>query len=400
MKKRYLPLILLPLLLEAATVDEVVNQTLENNHSLKALENSIEISKQQISLATKWENPILTIGANDLQLNDISARDKEPMQAQFIGITQAFPTNGKLELKEEIAKDDYSISKYQLDEKRLELKSNIYEYIYKIKLLEERLFLYEEFKSNVKEIEKLLKNFYKYSKASQEQIITTQILYDELNLKAQQLKTFLDTSHLKLEELTYKKFDTFEIDTNLKNIKLKKEISSHPKILSFDTQTKKFTTQSKLENAKKISDIKMNLSYFQRDDKYEDYLNFSLAFPLPIYGKENIEVTKAKFKSAQAQNQLEDLKFKFKNQIKVLQKSIDDSITTYNIIEKSILPKYESLQKILESNNSYSANKKIDTNTLIKNQNEIIKYKLKAIDEKDKYFSSLAKSYYFTRIEK
>jgi hypothetical protein len=41
--------------------------------------------------------------------------------------------------------------------------------------------------------------------------------------------------------------------------------------------------------------------------------------------------------------------------------------------------------------------KKIDTRVLIKNQNEIIKYKLKAIDEKENYFTSLAKTYYFDK---
>ena len=399
MKRRYLLTLLLPLFLGATSVEEIVRNSLVKNHSLKALENSILLTKEQISLASKWENPVLSIGANDIQLNDIS-RDKEAMQAQFIGISQAFPTNGKLELKEKIAKDDYNISKYALEDKKLELISSIYEYLYKIKFLEQRLHLFNKFKSNVKDIESLLKNLYGYGKASQEQILNTQILYDELNLKSQQLRTFLDTSTIKLEELSYQKIESFELDTDLKKIRLKYDISSHPKILSISTNSKKYLSQSKLEEAKKISDIKVNLSYFQRDEKYEDYINFSLAFPLPIYGKENINATKAKYKAAQISNQLEDIKHRFEKQLKILQKSIDDSYTTFNIIDKSILPKYELLQKVLQSSNSFAKTKNIDTNSLIKNQNEIIKYKLKAIDEKEKYFTALAKSYYYTRIEK
>ena len=39
----------------------------------------------------------------------------------------------------------------------------------------------------------------------------------------------------------------------------------------------------------------------------------------------------------------------------------------------------------------------MDSKALITNLNEIIKYELKAIDEKEKYFTALAKSIYFSK---
>ncbi len=400
MKKQYLLTVLLPLFVNAQSIDNIVTSALEKNSSLKALESSINITKKQIELSTKWDNPIVNIGATDIQFNDYKTRNKEAMQAQFVGLTQAIPLSDRLEFAKKVANNDYSISKYNLENKKLELQSNIYEYAYRIKLLQERIFLFEKFKKNVIDLESLLKNFYKYGKAKQSDILNVQILYNELNLKQKQLQTFLDTNFLKLEELSYEKISNIDVNTNIKNIVLSKEISNHPKILSFKQTTNKFTNISKLENEKKIPDIKLNVTYFERSQEYEDYMNFSISFPLPIYGRESIKETKAKFQSQQVKNQLDDLENKFLISIDTLQKNIDNAIDAYNIIEKTIIPKYDELQKILEKNNSYLLKTNIDTRQLIKNQNEVIKYKLKAIDEKEKYFSSLAKSYYFTRITK
>lgn len=380
----------------AQTIEQIVNSVLEKNYKLKSLESAIDTSKQQIELSSKWQNPVLSFGATDIQLNDISKRDLEPMQAHFIGISQTIPLGDKLEISQKIAHDDYEISKLQLEDKRLELKSNIYELSYKIKLIEQRLSLFDEFKSNTLKLEKLLKELYKYGKANQTQILNTQILYKELNLKSQQLQTMLNSSNLKLEQLTYEKIEKINENLEIKNITLTKNIDTHPKILQLNQNIEKLNNISHLEKEKKNSDIKVNLAYFQRKAR-EDYINLSFAMPLSIRGSEDIKSRKAKYKSIEVKNSLEDMKLTFKNRIETLQQIIDDSKTTYKIIQKDILPKYFELQKVLESYNSFSSFKNIDTKSLIKNQNEIIKYKLNAINEKEKYFSALAKSHYFSK---
>ena len=381
----------------AQTLDNLVNSLLEKNYTLKEINSSTDVLKEQIALSYKWNNPILSFGATDLQLNDITKRDKEPMQAHFLGITQNIPLGDNLEISKEIALDDYEISKLQLEDKKLELKSLVYEYAFKIKLIEERLALFEEFKINTKKLESLLKNLYKYNKASQNQIINTQIMYKELKLNSSKLTRALNSLKLKLENLTYEKIGTIDFDTSLEEKNISIDISSHPKILELNKLIEKSSKISSLEEEKKYSDIKMNLTYFQRDERFEDYVNLSFAIPLSVYGSEDIKATKAKLKSVQLKHKLEDIKFNFKNKIKIIKQNLNDSLITFNIIQNEILPKQEELQKILENYNTTLMYKKIDTSVLIKNQNEIIKYKLKAIDEKENYFTSLAKTYYFNK---
>ena len=404
MLKQSLTLILLSSLLTssiyAKEVKQVVNEAINTNSSLQALEQSILLAKEQIDLAGKWQNPILNFGANDIQFDDISKRDLEPMQAQFIGLNQMIPIGDKKELEEEIARDDYELSKLVLADKKLELESKIYEYIYNIKLVEERVALFSKLKQNIAELQKLLEEFYKYNKASQIDILKVQTLYDELDISEQKLNNNLRVFKLQLEQLTYTKFKNIDISTELEKVTLVNNVDSHPKILQIEKNIEKFNTTSKFEEEKKNSDINLAVKYFQRDSKYEDYINISVAIPLSVYGSEDIKARKAKFKANEYKNLLKDSKLKFTNQIKILQDNIDNAFYSYKKLNESIIPKYNQIQKTLESYNRFSSLKQIDSKQLIRNLNELIKYKLKAIDEKQKFYTNLANSIYFTKVNK
>lgn len=113
----------------ALSVDDVVDLALKNNYDLKGLEQAIEVTSHNVELASKWKNPKLTIGINDVQ-SDISKRDLEPMQAQYIGISQTFPITNKLEIKSKIAQDDIKIAQLKLKDAQQKLTSNIYENVY------------------------------------------------------------------------------------------------------------------------------------------------------------------------------------------------------------------------------------------------------------------------------
>ncbi len=99
-----------------------------------------------------------------------------------------------------------------------------------------------------------------------------------------------------MKQITYEKFEDISknstFDINIKQIKLSLDISSHPQILSLMQASKKFDNLSKLEKEEKNSDLKVSLTYFQRDSKYEDYVNLGFAIPLSIYGSENIKSKK------------------------------------------------------------------------------------------------------------
>lgn len=380
-------------LLSAVTIDELVKNTNENNYDLKSIDKSINIANQQILLSKKWQNPILSFGLNDLWLNDLSSRNKEAMQASFIGISQVIPTGSKLEIKEKIAQKDKNIQTLNLDDKKLELESKVYEYVYTILVLEKKYKLLEAYGQNIKKLETLFTSLYKYQKVTQNEILNSQISALDISLQKQNLKNMIDNAYLKLEQITYTKIDKIDENIDIKKINLLTINQEHPKFKTLEEMANKSKNMAELEAEKKIPDLMLNVAYFQRDTKFNDYVNVSVSFPLPIYNTENTARLQAKMNTNETNDKLEQLKHNFSIQSEMLKNSLNSSYTNYNLIEEEIIPIKQKIQKNIETYNSFD---KINPQESIKNLNELISYETKAIDELQKYYEAYSQLIYFT----
>ena len=393
MKKILLCSSLTVCLLSAVTIDELVKNTNENNYDLKSIDKSIEVANHQISLSKKWQNPTLSLGLNDLWLNDLSSRDKEAMQASFIGLSQVIPTGSKLEIKEKIAQKDRNIQILNLEDKKLELESKVYEYVYTILLLEKKYNLLESYEQNIKKLEALFTSLYKYQKVTQNEILNSQISALDIGLQKQNLKNMIDNSYLKLEQITYTKIDKIDENIDIKKINLLTINQEHPKFKTLEEMANKSKNMADLEAEKKIPDLMLNVAYFQRDSKFNDYVNVSVSFPLPIYDTENTARLQAKMNMNETKDRLEQLKHNFSMQSEILKNSLNSSYTNYYLIEEKIIPIKQKIQKNIETYNSFD---KIKPQESIKNLNELISYETKAIDELQKYYEAYSALLYFT----
>ena len=380
-------------LLSAVTIDELVKNTNENNYDLKSIDKSINIANHQISLSKKWQNPVLSLGLNDLWLNDLSSRDKEAMQASFIGLSQVIPTGSKLEIKEKIAQKDRNIQILNLEDKKLELESKVYEYVYTILLLERKYKLLESYEQNIKKLETLFTSLYQYQKVTQNEILNSQISALDISLQKQNLKNMIDNSYLKLEQITYTKIDKIEENIDIKKINLLSINQEHPKFKTLEEMANKSKNMADLEAEKKIPDVMLNVAYFQRDSRFNDYVNVSVSFPLPIYDTENTARLQAKMNMNETNDKLEQLKHNFSMQSEILKNSLNSSYTNYYLIEEKIIPIKEKIQTNIETYTSFD---KIKPQESIKNLNELISYETKAIDELQKYYEAYSQLLYFT----
>ena len=393
MKKILLCSSLTVCLLSAVTIDELVKNTNENNYDLKSIDKSIEVANHQISLSKKWQNPTLSLGLNDLWLNDLSSRDKEAMQASFIGLSQVIPTGSKLEIKEKIAQKDRNIQILNLEDKKLELESKVYEYVYTILLLEKKYKLLESYEQNIKKLETLFTSLYQYQKVTQNEILNSQISALDISLQKQNLKNMIDNSYLKLEQITYTKIDKIEENIDIKKINLLSINQEHPKFKTLEEMANKSKNMADLEAEKKIPDVMLNVAYFQRDSRFNDYVNVSVSFPLPIYDTENTARLQAKMNMNETNDKLEQLKYNFSIQSEILKNSLNSSYINYNLIEEKIIPIKEKIQTNIETYTSFD---KIKPQESIKNLNELISYETKAIDELQKYYEAYSQLLYFT----
>jgi len=389
MKKSALILLSLATFSFSENIENIVDNAIKNNYDLISIQRAIDVASQNILLSKKWQNPVLTLGVNDIHFDEPLKRDAEPMQAQYLGFSQVIPRQKKLHLKESIAKKDKEIIALSLEDKKLKLKSKIYEVSYNILLLEDKMKLLNSYEKNINKLKKLSLSLYKYGKSNQNEILNADVSLVNLKIQKQNLQNMIDNLYLKLEQITYSKIDSIDTKLNLKELVLNMNLNTHPKILQEELKSKKFKDFARLEKENEKGDIKLNIAYFNRDDKYKDYANISVNIPLSFYNSEKIKASKARIQAKQVSNKLEDTKRAMSTELKVLENSANNAYKNYKLINEQIIPLKRKIQKNLENYNSFE---KIKPQNLIKNLNELISYEIKAIDEKNIYFSNYAKS--------
>ena len=377
-------------LLGAVSIDELVNDSFEKNYDIKSLEKSIEIANHQIAIAKNWENPMIAFKTNEIMFDKPLSNQKE----YGVELSQAIPIGKKLDIEENIAKNDRNIQIYSLEDKKLELESKIYEYSYNILIFEKRYELLNTYQKNLKKLENLNTLLQKYEKATLNEVIDTQISSLDLKLEQENLKNSIDNLYLNLEQITYKKVDSITQNLDIKRIDKEKatsNLSSHPQVKTLEENSTKYSQMASLEDAKKFSSVTLRLEYMQ--NKEQDYGNVTVAIPLPIYKTENVNRIKAKLNANETNDKLDSLLHNLSLETQIYVNNLNQNVRNYEVIQKEIIPLKQKIQKNIENYNSFEKSNPQDS---IKNLNELITYELKALDEVQKYYENYSKLLYYS----
>ncbi|WP_323594519.1 TolC family protein [Aliarcobacter butzleri] len=377
-------------LLGAVSIDELVNDSFEKNYDIKSLEKSIEIANHQIAIAKNWENPMIAFKTNEIMFDKPLSNQKE----YGVELSQAIPIGRKLDIEENIAKNDRNIQIYSLEDKKLELESKIYEYSYNILIFEKRYELLNTYQKNLKKLENLNALLQKYEKATLNEVIDTQISSLDLKLEQENLKNSIDNLYLNLEQITYKKVDSITQNLDIKRVDKEKatsNLSSHPQVKTLEENSTKYSQMASLEDAKKFSSVTLSLEYMQ--NKEQDYGNVTVAIPLPIYKTENVNRIKAKLNANETNDKLDSLLHNLSLETQIYVNNLNQNVRNYEVIQKEIIPLKQKIQKNIENYNSFEKSNPQDS---IKNLNELITYELKALDEVQKYYENYSKLLYYS----
>ncbi len=378
-------------LLSAVTIDELVKNSFEKNYDLKSLNKSIKVADEQIKVSKNWENPMLAFKVNNIGLNKPLSNQKE----YGVEISQVIPIGRTLDIEENIAKKDRNIKLFDLEDKKLELESKIYEYSYNILILEKRYKLIENYLKNIEKLEELYSSLYKYQKASLNEVLNTKVSYLDLKLELDNLKTMIDNLYLNLELISYEKVQTIDENLDIKEINkasINQElINTHPKVKTLEEDSSKYKEMASLEEAKKYSNVTLSVEYMQNAE--QDYGNVSVGIPLPLYKTENINALKAKLNSNETNDKLDSFTHNLSLQTNIYLNNLNQSARNYRLIQKEIIPLKQKIQENIENYNSFDMVKPEES---INNLNELINYETKALDEALKYYESYSQLIYFT----
>lgn len=378
-------------LLSAVTIDELVKNSFEKNYDLKSLNKSIQVANEQIKVSKNWENPMLAFKTNNIGLNKPLSNQKE----YGVEITQVIPIGRTLDIEESIAQKDRNIKIFDLEDKKLELESKIYEYSYNILILEKRYKLIENYLKNIEKLQELYSSLYKYEKASLNEVLNTKVSYLDLKLELDNLKTMIDNLYLNLELISYEKVQNIDENIDIKEINkasIHQEFNlTHPKVQTLQEDSLKYKDMANLEEAKKYSNVTLSVEYMQNQE--QDYANVTVGIPLPLYKTENVNALKAKLNSNETNDKLDSFLHNLSLQSDIYLNNLNQSARNYRLIQKEIIPLKQKIQENIENYNSFDMVKPQES---IDNLNELITYETKALDEALKYYESYSQLIYFT----
>jgi len=391
LKNILLTIILFSSYASAITLDTLIALGLKQNYTLQEKNKSIEKSQYNTKLSMVWTNPIIGIGVNDIQLDDVSSRDLEAMQTQYISYTQKIPTNNKLDLKKDISIYDTNIQTLLLDDYKLKLQSTIKNYAYKTTIIENKIKVVDKYIKNLQKQKEIANVLYDNGKIKQGDIIKIDLKLYKLEIKRNNFTYLKDKYYIALENLVYKKIDSVELDvTNTKFNKVNYN-ENHPFIASIKGELSQANKKIAYENSKKIDDLKFTVSYNQRK-RFEDYLSFKIAIPLSIQGSEDLKVSKQKIAKHQKMDRFIIAEQQFKTNIDKLSKKAIKSQHNINIVKNNLLPLNEKLQKLFEL---HSSTNMMSSMNMYKAVNEKYDLELMKYDELEIYFDAISKLAYY-----
>jgi len=300
-------LLLLSLSLQAQTLQEVIDYSIQHNYQLQILQEESEIINQQADIESTWDDPVLKVGINDIQFDHPLSRNVEAMQNQFVALSQTIPISNKLELSSEIEKEKQKV----IEQKKEVLKVNIAFGVRKAFIeainAQDNLDILDAYIAFLQTPMRLIQTLSAVEKNSVEQYIKTQLLQQNYKLQRENWLQKIKIAKERIELIGNLKVEHFSDEVALKNYHLESLDTLLTQLEMQSPELKKVAVLKEVANrgialatAKEQADITLTGGYYQRDER-NDYISLSVAYPLYIHDKQSHQKVQA-MKRANIQN--------------------------------------------------------------------------------------------------
>ncbi|MFB1007912.1 MAG: TolC family protein [Sulfurospirillum sp.] len=370
---------------------ELLSLAYSHNHELKALESELSALEKEVDLSKIWENPTLNLGVNDIFLREPLIRNQEA-QNEAISLSQKIPLGGKLDIKESIALQDVAIKKLELQTKKLGMQQEI-------ATLEQTYVRITQDLALVAKYEKILEDLknahlaYNTTSAHYVDTLNNTILQKNLSIEKKTLLKEKASLERKLESILATSMPEWHAKEGLLSYGLideEKRLEKAPKLQLQNLQSAKELLNLRYEKATKIPDVTISLGYNRRQGR-DDYAFLGFEIPLPIYGKENLSIQKAKLTHSASEqsvlNTQKQLLFELKDEllnkelqydkIALAKEVLHENQKMYEVLQSTALSQNDALLSLLNVlTQMLEAQKQINANTFAYNESIIKIYTL------------------------
>ncbi len=229
------------------------------------------------------------------------------MQNQFVALSQTIPLSKKLELSSEIEREKQKVIEQKKEVLRVNIAFGIRKAFIEAKNSRDNLAILDDYIAFLQTPMQLLINLSAVEKNSVEKYIKTQLLQQSYQLQRENWLQRIAIAKERIELIGNLKVDGFSDEVHLKNYHLQ-SLDNLLSQLEIESPELKMLLALKdvadmgidLAKAKEQADITVTGGFYQRFDR-NDYVSFSIAYPLFIHDKQSNKKVQA-MKRANIQN--------------------------------------------------------------------------------------------------
>jgi outer membrane protein TolC len=340
MKTIYL-LLLLSFSLQAQTLQEVIDSSLQNNYQVQILQEESEIIDAQTDIVGVWSDPILKAGINDIQAVRPLSRNVEAMQNQFISLSQAIPLNNRLEIASDVEKEKLLVLEQKKEILNVNIAFGIKKAFIEAQYAKRNLEILDNYIIFLKTPMDLLVHLSAVEKNSVEKYIKTQLLQKSYQLQRESWLRNIEVAKERIELIGNMKIDGFSDEVVLKNYHYQRvdellsqlEMNS-PELQMRDALKNVANRGIELARAKEQTDFTVTGGYYQRFDR-NDYVSVAVSFPLYIHKKQSNKTVQAMKKSNIQNITYEQTKVALEQGLKITFHQLQSLYDELKILEQS-----------------------------------------------------------------
>jgi outer membrane protein TolC len=279
----------------ATLLDDLVQEALATNPELKASQARWQMFTEKARQAGTFDDPMLMFGIDNGLLRDPLDFDRDMATSKVIGISQMVPFFGKRALAREAADREAEASRWEMEERKLELSAMVKETWYQLYFNDRSLEVLERSIATLDDLVRFTEAMYGVGQGRQADVLRAQVersKMEEMRLVLRQQRRSLEVA---LNTLLYRPTSTVvptvdgvELTIVAVDVaELERLAEEHrPLLRSLTARIDKASTERALVDKEFYPDFTLAFEYMQRDSVMEDpgydMYNASVSFNLPL----------------------------------------------------------------------------------------------------------------------
>ena len=369
----------------AENLSRLTETAIAGNPELKASDARWQMYKNRIVQARSFDDPMLMLKIQNGIVSDPLNFRKDAMTQKVIGISQQLPFWGKRDIKSEIAAKEAESYKWQVEERKLELKRMVAETYYQIYFVDRSLEIVDRNIKILDDFITLAETKYSVGQGAQQDVFKAQVERSrmlDMRISLEQQRKSLQAN---LNALLYRPSETAVgtiPDFAIEPIELSPEelrtiaFENRPILKSLNALIDKGRAGHRLARKEYYPDFNVSLEYMQRDrvgeEPGDDMYSLGVTFNLPLQReRRQAMVAESSSEITMAAEELNSLKNSINSGITDLLAQLEKRRKLAELYKTGIVPQAE--QSLESATIGYRVNK-VDFLTLLDNRVTLFNY--------------------------